>query len=149
MTLLQSFRDVFTLTHKDLLNLEAPLYQHKIHLKSNAKPVQQRRYRMNPNNAERFQVELDRLLGAGFTGPFKSVSWLRVVPKKNFQLCVYVDYRKLNAQIVDDHFALLFADTILNTVAGYKLYTFLDGLSGYNQVQVALEDQRKQTSPWS
>ena len=57
-----------------------------------------------------------------------------VVPKKNGQLRVCVDYRKLYAQIVDDSFPLPFTDSILDMVVGHELYSFMDGFSGYNQI---------------
>ena len=63
----------------------------------------------------------------------------------NGQLCLCVDYRKLNTQTVYDPFPLPFTDCILDTVAGHKLYKFLDGFSGYNQIWLALEDQEKKT----
>jgi hypothetical protein len=34
-------------------------------------------------------------------------------------------------------------DQILERVAGHEFYCFLDGYSGYNQIEIALEDQEK------
>jgi hypothetical protein len=39
-----------------------------------------------------------------------------------------------------DHFPLPFMDQILERVAGYEFYCFLDGYSGYNQIKIALKD---------
>ena len=58
---------------------------------------------------------------------------------------VCIDYRKLNASTRKDHFPLPFIDQILERVAGRAFYCFLDGYSGYNQIEVALEDQEKTT----
>jgi len=44
-----------------------------------------------------------------------------------------------------DHFPLPFMDQILERVAGHEFYCFLDGYSGYNQIEIALEDQEKTT----
>jgi hypothetical protein len=44
-----------------------------------------------------------------------------------------------------DHFPLPFRDQILERVAGHEFYCFLDGYSGYNQIEIALEDQEKTT----
>ena len=44
-----------------------------------------------------------------------------------------------------DHFPLPFMDQILERVAGHQFYCFLDGYSGYNQIEIALEDQEKTT----
>jgi hypothetical protein len=39
---------------------------------------------------------------------------------------------------------------VLDTLSGKKYFLFLDGFSGYNQIQIALEDQEKTTftCPW-
>jgi hypothetical protein len=44
-----------------------------------------------------------------------------------------------------DHFPSPFMDQILERVAGNEFYCFLDGYSGYNQIEIALEDQEKTT----
>jgi len=39
-----------------------------------------------------------------------------------------------------DHFSLPFMDQILEKVASHEFYYFLDGYSGYNQIEIAFED---------
>jgi len=56
-----------------------------------------------------------------------------------------MDYRKLNTATRKDHFPLLFIDQMLERLAGYAYYYFLDGYSGYNQIAIAHEDQEKTT----
>ncbi|KAM2133690.1 hypothetical protein ACFX1R_003773 [Malus domestica] len=58
---------------------------------------------------------------------------------------VCIDYRKLNAMTRKDHFPLPFLDQMLESLAGYQFYCFLDGYSGYNQIVIAPEDQEKTT----
>ena len=52
---------------------------------------------------------------------------------------VCIDYRKLNASTRKDHFPLSFVDQMLERVVGYEFYCFLDGYSGYNQIEITLE----------
>jgi len=54
-----------------------------------------------------------------------------------------IDYRKLNSMARKDHFPLPFQ--ILERVTGHEFYCFLDGYSGYNQIEIAIEDQEKTT----
>ena len=61
----------------------------------------------------------------------------------SWRMCI--DYRKLNFVTRKDHFPLPFLDQILERVAGHAFYCFLDGYSGYNQIEIALEDQEKTT----
>ena len=44
--LLTSFRDVFAWSYEDMRGLDPQLYQHQIHLSTDAKPVVQRCYRI-------------------------------------------------------------------------------------------------------
>ena len=53
VALLRSFKDGFAWAYTDLPGLDIRLYQYKINLKQDAKPVQQRCYRMNPHYVER------------------------------------------------------------------------------------------------
>ena len=55
-----------------------------------------------------------------------------------WRMCI--DYRKLNAAARKDHFPLPFWDQVLEHVGGRAFYCFLDGYSGYNQIEVILED---------
>ena len=40
-----------------------------------------------------------------------------------------------------DYFPLSFTNAILDGVAGHECYSFLDGFTGYNQVQIAPKDR--------
>ena len=110
--------------------------------------------------------EVLKLLDVGVIYPIADSKWVsptQVVPKKsgvtivaneNNELIptrvtsgwrVCIDYRKLNAGTRKDHFPLPFVDQMLERVAGHEFYCFLDGYSGYNQIEIALEDQEKTT----
>ena len=60
-----------------------------------------------------------------------------------WRLCI--DYRKLNKATRKDHFPFPFIDQMLDRLAEYDYYCFLDGYSRYNQISIALEDQEKTT----
>ncbi|WJZ81499.1 hypothetical protein VitviT2T_001339 [Vitis vinifera] len=58
---------------------------------------------------------------------------------------VCIDYRKLNVVTRKDHFPLPFIDQVLERVSGHPFYCFLDGYSGYFQIEIDLADQEKTT----
>jgi hypothetical protein len=110
--------------------------------------------------------EVIKLLDAGIIYPISDSKWVsptQVVPKKsgitvvknaNDELIptrlvtsrrMCIDYRKLNSATRKDHFPLPFIDQILERVAGHEYYCFLDGYSGYYQIEIALEDQGNTT----
>ena len=73
-----------------------------------------------------------------------------MVPNKIDKWRICVDYRELNKATLKDHFPLPFIDQVLDSLAGKKFISFLDGFSGYNQIKITLEDQDKTTfiCPW-
>ncbi|MCO5587501.1 hypothetical protein L7F22_041450 [Adiantum nelumboides] len=142
------FKDVFAWEHTDLKGVDSEVCQHRISLKPDAKPIRLQRYRMNPNYAKKVKEEIDNLLKARFITEVESNDWLFpivVVPKKNGKLKVCVNYRKLNAQTIKDPFPLPFTDMMLDEIAGHEMYSFMDGYSGYNQLNIAPEDKEKTT----
>uniref|UniRef100_A0A2N9GTH3 Integrase catalytic domain-containing protein n=1 Tax=Fagus sylvatica TaxID=28930 RepID=A0A2N9GTH3_FAGSY len=122
--------------------------------------------RLNPTMKDVVKNEVIKLLDAGIIYPISDSKWVsptQVVPKKSgitvvknandeliptrlvtgWRMCI--DYRKLNSATRKDHFPLPFIDQILERVAGHEYYCFLDGYSGYYQIEIALEDQGKTT----
>ena len=75
MTNLQrEYKDMFAWSHDDMKGLDPKFYQHRTNLATDAKPVQQRHYRMNPNYAAHVKEEIDKLLKFGFIRPVKQAS---------------------------------------------------------------------------
>ena len=61
-----------------------------------------------------------------------------------------MEFRELNKATCIDYFPLPFIDQVLDTLSGKRYFYFLDGFSGYNQIQISPEDQEKTTFtfPW-
>jgi len=135
-------------------------------LEEDAKPVRQMQRRLNPNMKEVVKGEVLKLLDVGIIYPIsdsKRVSPTQLVPKRSrvtiiknenneliptriqtgWHMCI--DYRKLNYVTRKDHFPLPFPDQVLERITGQAYYYFLDRYSGYNQIEIALEDQEKIT----
>ena len=58
---------------------------------------------------------------------------------------ICIDYRKLNKATRKDHFPLPFIDQVLERLANFSYFCYLDGLSGFYQIPIHLEDQSKTT----
>ena len=56
-----------------------------------------------------------------------------------------IDYRKLNVVTRKYHFPLSFINLVLERVSDHPFYYFLDGYSGYFQIEIDVEDQEKTT----
>ena len=139
---------------------------HKILLEDNHKASIEQQRRLNPIMKEVVKKEIIKWLDAGIIYPISDSSWVspvQCVPKKggmtvitnqNNELVptrtvtrwrVCIDYRKLNKATRKDHFPLPFIDQMLDRLARYKYYYFLDGYSRYNQIAINPEDQEKTT----
>ena len=135
-------------------------------MEEDVKPSRKPQRRLNPIMKEVVKKEVLKLLDVGVIYPIANSKWVsptQVVPMKsgvtvvaseNNELIptrvtsgwrVCIDYRKLNTGTRKDHFPLPFVDQMLERVAGHEFYYFLDGYSGYNQIEIALEDQEKTT----
>ena len=146
--LLMEYRDCFAWSYEDLKGIDEQIVVHTIPLRADAIPVTQRPYRTNPKIAQTIQEELKKLLDVGFIYEIEHSDWVSpivCVPKKNGKLRVCVDFKKLNANTIKDHYPLPYTETILERLAGHEAYSFLDGFSGYNQVKIQASDQHKTT----
>ncbi|RVW26580.1 Retrovirus-related Pol polyprotein from transposon 17.6 [Vitis vinifera] len=82
--------------------------------------------KLNPHLQEVVRAEVLKLLQAGIIYPISDSPW--VSPTQ-----------------VEDHFPLPFIDQVLERVSGHPFYCFLDGYSGYFQIEIDLADQEKTT----
>jgi len=133
--LLKDFKDVFVWTYKDLKGIPLELAQHKIELDTSIPLAHQARYILNPNYAITVKQDIDKLLVTGVIQSIKEATWLSpivVVPKKTGKLKICVDFRKLKKTTKKNPYLLPFSHEILNIVARYEAYSFLDGYSRYH-----------------
>ena len=151
---------------EDIKGIIPLICTHRIHLEEDVKPSRQPQRRLNPIMKDVVKKEVLKLLNVGVIYPIMDSKWVsptQVVPKKfgvtvepnehneliptrvttGWRVCIY--YRKLNAGTRKDYFPLPFVDQMLERVAEHEFYCFLDGYSGYNQIEIALEDQEKTT----
>lgn len=61
-----------------------------------------------------------------------------------------VDYRDLNKACPKDNYPTPFINQIIDDCVGCRVFSFMDGFSGYNQIDILSQDQHKMTFifPW-
>ena len=146
--LLQRHEKAFAWDYDDMKGLSPTLCTDRIYINEGCLPLCQPQRRINPSLREIVKNKLQKFLDASFIYPIsdsKQVSPLVIVPKKGGKWRICVDYRELNKATNKDHFPLPFIDQVLDTLAGKKYFSFLDGYSGQNQIDIALEEQEKTT----
>src|ERR1044072_1071630 len=55
------------------------------------------------------------------------------------------DYRDLNRSSLKDNFPIPHIDVLVDNTAQHKVFSFMDGFSGYNQIKMAPDDMEKTT----
>ena len=142
--ILQKQSGAFTWEYKDMKGIHPDTCIHHIYTQENVRPIIQPQRQMNLVLKDIVKDELQKLLNANFIYPISNSKWvspLVIVPKKNGKWRVCVDFRELNRATLRDYFPLPFIDQVLDTLSRKQYFSFLDGYSGYDQIQIALEDQ--------
>ena len=166
LEILRTHKTAIGWTLADIKGINPLICIHRIHLEEDVKPSRKTQRRLNPIMKYVVKKEVLKLLDVGVIYPIADRKWVsptQVVPKKSgvtvvanehneliptwvttgWRMCI--DYRKLNAGTRKDHFPLPFVDQMLERVARHEFYYFLDGYSGYNQIEIALKDYEKTT----
>ncbi|CAN6554875.1 unnamed protein product [Malus baccata var. baccata] len=164
LRVLKEFKSALGWTLADIKGISPTTCMHHIFLEEGAKLTREAQRRLNPPMMEVVKKEIIKLLDCGVIYPISDSRWVspvQCVPKKSgvtvvanaenelvpqriqtgWRVCI--DYRKLNTTTRKDHFPLPFIDQMLERLAGYAFYCFLDGYSGYNQIVISPEDQEK------
>lgn len=70
--------------------------------------------------------------------------------KKQGKICVCVNYWDVNCAYPKDNYLTLFINHIVDDCVGSQIYSFMDGFSGYDQINILPADQPKTAfiSPW-
>ncbi|XP_059310137.1 uncharacterized protein LOC132061313 [Lycium ferocissimum] len=102
-------------TIADIRGIPYEICEHRIQLEEKSSPSVEHQRRLNPPMKEVVNKEIIKWLDAGVVYPIANSPW--------------------------DHFPMPFIDQMLDRLAGRSYYCFL----GYNQIDIALEDQEKTT----
>ncbi|CAN6557332.1 unnamed protein product [Malus baccata var. baccata] len=158
---LKEYKTAIGWTLADINGISPTTCMHRILLDEGSKTSREAQRRLNPPIMEVVKKEVIKLLDCGVIYPISDSKWVspvQCVPKKSgvtvvanaenelvptriqtgWRVCI--DYRTLNAATRKDHFPLPFIDQMLERLASYAFYCFLDGYSGYNQIVITLED---------
>ena len=126
--------------------IPASIIQHHLNVDPEKKPVQQRRRIFTPKRNKAVMDEVNKLLTANFIREVHYPKWLAnvvMVKKTNGKWRMWVDFTNLNQAHPKDSFPLPKIDQLVDSIVRHKLLTFMDVFSGYNQIQMAEEDQEK------
>jgi hypothetical protein len=151
--LLREYTDVFAWSYQDMPGLDTDIVEHHLPLRPECPPIKQKLRRTRPDMAIKIKEEVQKQIDAGFLVTSEYPQWLAKivpVPKKDGKVRMCADYRDLNTVSPKDDFPLPHIDMLVDSTAKFKVFSFMDGFSGYNQIKMAPEDMEKTTfiTPW-
>ena len=146
--LFQEFHYVFPWSYEEMPGIDPSIVVHEIKTYLNAKPVRQRLRQIHPRKVAAINTEVEKLLCEGFIYPIPLTDWvLNIVPvnKKQGTIRICIDYRDINRACPKDNYPTPYIDQIIDDCAGNEIFSFMDGFSGYNQINVLPANQPKTT----
>jgi hypothetical protein len=152
-SLFKEFRDIFAWSYEEMSGIDPAIVVHEIKTYPGAKLVRQRLRPVHPRKVATIKLEVEKLLKAGFIYPVALTEWVSnpvPIDKKGGSIRVCVDYQDINKACPKDNFPTPFVDQIIDDCAGSEIFSLMDGFSGYNQINIAPEDQHKTSfiCPW-
>lgn len=117
---------------------------HRIRLQDET-PFKHRARPIHPQDYDAVRKHLQELLDAGVIRESESSfsSPIVVVRKKNGDVRLCIDYRKLNLQTIKDAYALPNLEETFSALTGSCWFSVLDLKSGYYQIEVEESDKHK------
>ena len=166
METLRKYKEAIAWSIEYLKGISPSICMHKILFEENVRTSVEHQRRLNPVIKELVRKEVLKWLNVGFIYAISNSPWVspvHVVPKKRgftvirnkknelipirtvtgWRVCI--DFSKPNTGTRKDHYPLIFINQMLDRLARHSHYCFLDRYSSYNQIAIALEDQKKST----
>jgi hypothetical protein len=137
---------VFAWSHEDMPGISPKRIVHVLNVDPEARPVHQKRREFAPKRIEAITEEVEKLLRAQFIEEVYYPDWLAnvvLVKKSNGKWRMCVDFTDLNKACPKDSFPLPRIDALVDSTSGYKLLSFMDAFSWYNQILMHPEDREK------
>ncbi|CAJ2638239.1 unnamed protein product [Trifolium pratense] len=138
--------DLFAWHAADMPGLDPNIACHQLTVDPLASAVVQRRRRQSPEKAEAAEKAVKDLLEANFISEARYTTWLSnvvLVKKSNGKWRMCVDYTDLNRACPKDSYPLPCIDKLVDNSSSFKLLSFMDAYSGYNQIPMAVADKEK------
>ena len=110
------------------------------------KLVRQRLRPVHLKKATAIKVEVEQIFPTGFIYPVPLTEWVsNIIPimKKQGTIRVCVNYWDVNLACPKDNYPTPFIDHIIDDCVGCEIFSFMDGFSYYNQINIHPEDQYK------
>jgi hypothetical protein len=122
-----------------MLGLDPSIFEHQIDTWMDMNHVLQKQFPLHPYKVVTIKVEIDNLCIVGFIYSIAYNLWVsNPIPvnkkKGTIHICRY--FHDLNHACPKEKFPTPFIDQIIDDCVGHEALSFMDGFSGYNQIQI-------------
>ena len=141
---LKQNKDVFAWKQADMGGIDPAIITHRLNVSPSFKPVKQKRRSFALERQKVINEEVGKLLHAGAIREVEYLEWLAnvvLVKKANDKWGLCIDFIDVNRACPKDSFPLPRIDLIIDATTGHELLSFMDAYSGYNQINMDLDDQ--------
>ncbi|KAL2248431.1 UNVERIFIED_CONTAM: Retrovirus-related Pol polyprotein from transposon opus [Sesamum indicum] len=146
ISLLRKNAGIFAWSSSDFIGVAPEVIVHRLNVDPTMRPVQQKKRNFSVEKNQVIREEVDRLLNAGYIMEVQYTNWLSnvvVVPKPGGKWRVCIDFTDLNKACPKDPYPLSRIDALVDSTAGYELFSMMDAYQGYHQIFMIEEDQDK------
>jgi hypothetical protein len=147
---LRNNQDVFAWSKSDLTGVHRLVIEHALNTDPRVKPKLQRQRPMSADRVKSAEAEVQKLLDVRIIREVQYPVWVAnvvMVPKKNGNMRMCIDFTELNKACPNDPYPLPRIDVIIYQAAGCDMLSLLDCFSDYHQVWMRREDEAKTGQP--
>jgi hypothetical protein len=120
-----------------LTGVHRSVIEHALNTDPKVKPKLQRQRSMSGDRVKSVEAEVQKLLDARIKRELQYPVWVAnvvMVPKKNGNMRICIDFSELNKVCSKDPYPLPWIDIIIDQAAGCEMLSLLHCFSGYHQV---------------
>ena len=128
--------------------IDPKLACHRLNVDPRILTRRQKKRPLDPERAQAYKDEVDKLIGAEFIREAKHPAWVSnpvLVPKPGGRWRCCVDFTNFNEACPKDSFPVPRIDQMVDATAGHELLSFMDAYSRYNQIPMFHRDEEHTT----
>ncbi|KAL0446110.1 UNVERIFIED_CONTAM: Retrovirus-related Pol polyprotein from transposon gypsy [Sesamum latifolium] len=138
--------DLFAWSPSDFKGIDPEVIVHRLNVDSIVQPIKQKKRSFGAERNRIIEEEVSKLMEAGYVSEVQYTDWLAnvvVVPKASVKWRMCTDFMNLNKACLKDPYPLPRIDLLVDSAAGYELFSMMDAYQGYHQIFMAEENRIK------
>ncbi|KAL2246197.1 UNVERIFIED_CONTAM: Retrovirus-related Pol polyprotein from transposon [Sesamum indicum] len=133
---------MFAWDPSDIRGIDPEVIVHRLKVNPSVRPVQQKKRTFGGEKNNIIKEELNKLLKAGYVSEVQYTDWLAnvvLVPKATGKWRMCTDFTDLYKACPKDPYPLPRIDLLVDSTAGYEVFSMMDAYQGHHQIYMAIE----------